>query len=211
MAFMSKKAKCPPWADKALQGLVFWIGHRQALYSKYPLSEGALVAETCNLIFANLLPNEVLLCEVRYTDLVPLGNNLGKIRADLVVASDINGLPLRKAGSLQSSATAVIEVKRAKSPPAEIDKDLKRLASIKSINPSLRAFLFVVSESKQPARFVFKNGAARRGKHPIPTESFSYYRVRRSCKATYSFFSHKYAHYACIIEVFNEPGPIGPE
>jgi hypothetical protein len=52
---MSKPLDRPPkWAERALQGLAFWIGCRHSLYAHYPLSEGALVAEACNLIYANL-------------------------------------------------------------------------------------------------------------------------------------------------------------
>lgn len=35
--------------EDALQGLVFWIGHRHSLFYDYPLTEGALIAEICNL------------------------------------------------------------------------------------------------------------------------------------------------------------------
>ena len=40
------------WLENALQGLAFWIGHRHSLFNGYPLVEGALVAEACNLIQA---------------------------------------------------------------------------------------------------------------------------------------------------------------
>ena len=83
----------PAWAEEALQGLAFWIGHRHALYRHYPLSEGALVAETCNLIHNHLKGDELLLCEQPYRRLVPRGmeaKGLGaKSRADLVVVAGI--------------------------------------------------------------------------------------------------------------------------
>src|ERR1039457_5416711 len=60
----------PPWARQALQGVAYWIGHRRCLYRDYPLSEGALVAEICNLIYASLPRDSVLLCEVQYSKLL---------------------------------------------------------------------------------------------------------------------------------------------
>jgi hypothetical protein len=44
----------PQWIGRTLQGLAFWIGHRHALYHDHQIPEGALVAEACNLIQANL-------------------------------------------------------------------------------------------------------------------------------------------------------------
>lgn len=90
----------PSWAEQALQGLAYWIGHRHALYRHYPLSEGALVAETCNLIHAHLKRGELLLCEERYKRLVPEGNfpaGLGsKSRADLVVVENMTSEQIKK-------------------------------------------------------------------------------------------------------------------
>jgi hypothetical protein len=196
----------PSWAEKALQGLAFWIGHRHALYHGYPLSEGALVAETCNLIYANLPQGDVLLCEAQYSRLVPLGKwpvSLGqKSRADLVVANGLNKAEASKLGTLLPYAREVIEVKRASAPRAQIDEDLRRLAALKSANPRARALLFLVSEAKRPRRFVSTEGRAILGRHEIATTT-SCYRVRRACKAASTFSGADSAHYACIIEVFN--------
>jgi len=51
----TKFEKRPIWAIRALQGVTFWIGHRRCLYKQYPLAEGALVAELCNLFVADLI------------------------------------------------------------------------------------------------------------------------------------------------------------
>lgn len=64
------------WLEHALQGLAFWIGHRHSLFSGYPLTEGALVAEACNLIQANLPPDLILLPERMYRNLVPNGTQI---------------------------------------------------------------------------------------------------------------------------------------
>lgn len=195
----------PTWSEKALQGLAFWIGHRHALYPNYPLGEAALVAEACNLIFANLGPDEILLCERQYSQLMPTGTwpqALGKrSRADLVVARGLTHSQAKYSESLVGYATSVIEVKRAFAPKAQIDQDLNRLAVFKRENKDVRAFLFLVAEAKRPRRFVESRGKAILGKHHIENYD-AHYRVRRACKAAAAFSGKESAHYACIIEVF---------
>ena len=198
-------APTPPWAERALQGLVFWIGHRRALYRHHPLSEGALVAETCNLIYANLDKDKRLLCERQYRDLLPAGHSLEAVgarsRADIVVVRKPTQKQADGTGSLVNNLEAVIEVKRASTSGAQIDNDLRRLAEVKVAVQQVRAFLFVVSEAKQPLRrFVSPDGRAILGATEIH-ETPATYRVRRVCKASASFNGRKTAHYACIIEV----------
>jgi len=208
---MSKpSARWPSWSGNALQGLAFWIGHRHALYSNYPLGESALVAEACNLIYAHLGHGETLLCEQKYTRLMPDAawpNEQGsKPRADLAIVKGLTHSQAKKLASLSGHLSAVIEVKRASSPRSQIDNDLKRLAIFKNANPDVRALLFVVAESHRPKRFVTHEGVALRGKHDIH-EHDAHYRVRRVCKAAASFSGKEKAHYACIIEVFSGAQP----
>lgn len=195
----------PAWSEKALQGLAFWIGHRHALYPNYPLGESALIAETCNLIFANLGPGEVLLCERQYTQLMPEGAWPGtqgaRSRADLTIVTGLTHSEAEAQVSLQGYLSAVIEVKRASAPKAQIDQDLKRLAIFKRANPAVRALLFVVAEAHRPKRFVASEGKAILGKNDISGQD-AHYRVRRACKAAAAFSGKESAHYACIIEVF---------
>ena len=195
----------PLWSEKALQGLAFWIGHRHSLYQHYPLGESALVAETCNLIFANLGPGEVLLCERQYTQLMPDGAwpsaHGAKSRADLAVVTGLTHSQAEGQRSLRGYLSAVIEVKRASAPKAQIDQDLKRLAIFKHANPDVRALLFVVAEAQRPKRFVASEGRAILGKNNI-SGADAHYRVRRACKAAAAFSGKESAHYACIIEVF---------
>lgn len=114
--------KPPVWAERALQGITYWMGHRRCLYRDYPLAEGALVAEVCNLIHANLPEALQLLCEVQYSSILkraPLPDSLqGRIRADLVIA--------QKTATRDGEPTPqfVIEVKRASAPKAQIEADL---------------------------------------------------------------------------------------
>ena len=195
----------PKWAEKALQGVAFWIGHRHSLYPNYPLGESALVAEVCNLMYANREPGMILLCERQYSQLMPRRawpDYLGpRSRADLVVLNGISQREAQELGSLVGHISAVIEVKRASAPKPQIDQDLIRLATLKHANRDVRALLFVVAESGRPKRFVSDRGRAILGKHDIPGAD-AHYRVRRACKAAAAFSGKESAHYACIIEVF---------
>ena len=149
-----KKKDWPYWVENALQGITYWIGHRRCMYKDYPLTEGAIVAELCNLIHAKLDSHQHLKCEV------PLKTLLGgyekptvlleRSRADLVVTEG-------EAGT-EGKPRFVIEVKRATASKAEIDKDLGRLWKAKKKNPAIRAFLFIISEAKRHKRFVNDEG-----------------------------------------------------
>lgn len=202
MKRIKDKDSLPTWATSAAQGLAFWIGHRQALYRHYPLSEGALVAEACNLIHANLDQDQQLLCECPYTELIPQNKKThpfeSRDRVDLVIVQKKSGLG--SPGDLSAEVSFVIEVKRAKTGKKLIEKDLQRLGHLKTANPKVRTLLLVISESGRPAQFVSANGLAVRGVRTISGLKASY-RVRRVCKATASFARKEAAHYACLIEV----------
>ena len=183
------------WAERALQGITYWIGHRHSMYSNYPLSEGALVAETCNLLKANLPRDIKLFCEIQYSKLfqnkeTPL--ELKKCRADLVVGNKI-----KKTDKI--TPKFVFEVKRALS-IAEMNKDLRRLAVFRNRYPSVHTYLFVIAENKRPKYFVNGKGNAIRMKN---LKFKGQYNVKRVLKAGHSFSKIEHAHYACLIEVFS--------
>ena len=185
--------------QRALQGVTYWIGHRRCLYRDYPLSEGALVAEVCNLIHSNLPDQYVLLCEVQYSTFA--GREVrrkflrGRVRADLVVAE--------KAAEPENKPVPrfIIEVKRASAPKSQIDGDICRLAEIRDILPNVRSFLFVIAEATRPRRFVNEDGQSILGKHRIGKQA-AYYRVRRTLKAAHAYTKRDRAQYASLIEVY---------
>jgi hypothetical protein len=206
-AKQQNKNSLPRWIERTLQGLTFWIGHRHALYDDYPLPEGAVVAEACNLIQANLEPNKKLLCECTYGKLVSPGMSRKgfnkNARADLVIIDKGVRKKIHKSSNLAELAQIVIEVKRGSSSIKKAADDLRRLSVLKSMNPKVRAMLFVVSESKLPKEFVSEKGYARR-KIVINKEdkiNALHCSVRRVCKASSSFKGQVSAHYACAIEV----------
>ena len=192
------------WLEHALQGLAFWIGHRHSLFRDYPLSEGALVAEACNLIQANLPHQLVLFPECQYKNLVSEGAQVhgvgARARADLVLC-DSNARAIGREGNLSDHTQFVIEVKRGNAGSQAINDDLRRLHSFLLVSrPGTRGFLFVVSESRAPDRFV-KDGKSKLGQSKIEGTD-GHYRVRRTVKAAASFSGKQSAHYVCLIEVF---------
>ena len=172
------------------------------------MSEGALVAEISNLIFANLAQNYTLSCEVQYSKLLPDQDDeidtrnriiTQKARADLVVSL----------GDLDfendiTNPEFFIEVKRANAPKAQIDADLRRLFEVRQKYPSARAFLFLISEKARPKRFVSEEGKSISGKHRVPGVPVSegHFRKRRTWKAAHAFKNKDNAQYACLVEVY---------
>jgi hypothetical protein len=189
----------PLWAKRALQGVTFWIGHRRCVYRGYPLAESALVAEICNLIYANL-PNDFLLqCEVQYSNLLE-GKEIPTLltqraRADLLVSRK----PDKKGGA--PVPKYIIEVKRAGAPKVQIDADLRRLAAVRREHKDIRVFMFLIAEAQRPTRFVNSEGVSIRGKQNIP-KSEGQYRVRGTWKAAHAFSKKDGAQYACLLEAF---------
>ncbi len=194
--------KIPYWCEDTLQGLSYWIGYKRSFFRHQPYSEGALVAEACNLIQSKLSKSEHLFCEVGYRYLLPPSSEAIKgknyTRADLVITtSDVSSINK----NIRSKTKAIIEVKRAKAGAGLINKDLKRLHDCLSQNDDIRAFLIIVSEKHLPNRFVTEAGVAVNGKKKIPG-SEGFHRVRRVCKAAGSFTRRKSVHYSCLIELF---------
>ena len=192
------------WLVRALQGLAFWIGHRRSLYRGYPLSEGSLVAEACNLIFTNLSDDLTLIPECLYRNLVISASaipGLGELsRADLVICS-ADAKVIGREGNIASHAKFVIEVKRGKASTKSIDDDIRRLHSFLEVaEPNTRCFLIVVSENYAPKRFVNEGNSIRKDL-TIPNCT-GYFAVRRTVKAATSFSGHETAHYICLLEVF---------
>ena len=187
-----------------MQRLAFWIGHRHSLFNAYPLTEGALVAEACNLIQANLPPGLILLPECMYRNLVPTDTHLegvtGQSRADLVLCDGAAKL-IGREGNISPYVRFVIEVKRGCALNREINADFVRLYSyLTASNNDARAFLFVISEGSANRRFV-KAGKSILGAQQI-AECEGHFRVRRTVKAAASFSGKETAHYVCLIEVF---------
>ncbi len=209
----SKAASIPvdSWLINAMQGITFWVGHRHAFFSSYPLSESALVAEFCNLVAVQLPNGKYLLPERLYRTLTPKGSieKTNTTRADLIITNSICPGPATK--NIASCVEYVIEIKRATSSKKERNKDLCRLCEFLSKSaPGTRAFLLVISESIIPDDYVSsKSGTGRKGKYKIKSQEklsgdkkvIGHYRMRRTCKAAKTFKSKK-AHYACLLEVF---------
>lgn len=191
------------WIETALQGLAFWIGHRRALFRHYPLPEGALVAEACNLLQANKPDALILKPEYLYKNLVSTGrlpaDIPGQARADLIIC-DADARQARRDQNISDQVKFVFEIKRGDAPNHLIKEDLRRLQSFLRVSsPDIRAFLLVASEANLPNMFV-KDGKAIRRKVPIDG-SPGHFIVRRTLKASGSFTSKSSAHYVCLVEV----------
>ena len=175
------------------------MGHRNSLYRQYPLGESAMVAELCNLLFANLPPELKLLCEVQYSKLIEIQDKVTefteKSRIDLCICETFH-----RGQDLLENVQYVLEVKRGSATKASVNNDLRRLLEIRKSLPKVRAFLLLISEKKRPDRFVDEKSFAVRKKLLIP-ESDGHCYVRAVMKAVPEVKSLDKAYYACAIEV----------
>lgn len=165
-----RKTEPPAWLKDALQGLAFWMGYRQALYRHYPLSEGAIVAQACSLIQANLPDDRHLYPEVMYKKLQP--EKTGKeqkgqkdqTRADLVICkyslekhvNRKNYESIDSYSNLSKQVEYIFECKRASAGKKEIGDDFIKLYNLLQKLPeghSVRAFLLVISEGLPAVKF----------------------------------------------------------
>ena len=172
------------WIDPLLQGLAYWIGYKKQLYPYYPLSEGAIVGESQNLISTRLTDSQKLFCEMPYVKIEP---RFRMNRADLVITD--NDIP-----------SVVIEVKRHQAGIKLIEEDFFKLYGLKSENKKLKCFVLLVSQQELPKKFINKNGVAIRS-----TLNFNNIAVKviRNCKSVSSFNAKSVvnSNYCCLIEV----------
>jgi hypothetical protein len=189
----------PPWLKRALLGVCYWMGHRRSLYREYPLGEAALVAELCNLLFANLPPGLKLVCEVQYSKFVEVQEHESefteKSRVDLCVCG-----PICEGDELLNHVTFALEVKRGSASSASVDGDLRRLLQMRRARPEIRAFLLLISEQRRPTRFVNPRSFAVKKKILIE-HTDGHCRVRTVMKAVPLIRSLDRAHYGCAVEV----------
>jgi len=185
----------PKWMKRALLGACYWIGHRRTIYKGYPLTEGAIVAELCNLIHANFREGE-LECEHPYAEFVPASDVCKeRSRVDLCIYETTSHPPERK-------CRYVIEVKRwqSRSSPASIQNDLKRLAEVKCHHPEIRTMLLLVAEGLRPKPYVGEDGRRSRKRFPLDDRQeravYSVLNVQRVAPT-----NSRCAHYACSLEV----------
>ena len=130
----------PSWLKKALGGVCFWIGHRRSLYGEYPLGESAIVAELCNLLYANISREMKVVCETLYAELIDISDR----QSEFTERSRIDLCVCRKGKSereLLGRVEFAFEVKRGISANSSILADLKRLYELKEKRPEIRAFL----------------------------------------------------------------------
>ena len=194
--------EAPLWLRRAMLGVCFWVGHRRALYRRHPLTEGAIVAELCNLINANLPSKLNLLCEVPYSKLIDVKDKESRFtersRVDLSVGTIIRD---QDGKTSMRDCKMIMEVKRTPSENAAIQNDLYRLAEVKNKKPSIQTILLLVSEGNRPQEYVSEDGYQINDTFEIEDEDACNYVVLSIQKAVFKLSDVDVAHYACALEV----------
>jgi hypothetical protein len=194
---MNAKA-VPVWIKKSMAGVCFWTGHRQATYRNYPLGESALVAEFCNLLYANRGATDVTVsCEVQFSKLFNSGiTETPNRRVDICIYSN----PTKTLDNLKY----LFEIKRYSRGISEIKQDLEKVLLVKQESPRIRAFVVVFSEGKLPKEYVTPKGLTSKKKIPLQTGGFA--RNIATMKAIKLLKSIEKGHFACALEVFANEG-----
>jgi hypothetical protein len=177
-----------------MQGVVHWMGLRDCYFAAYPLTEGAIVAELCNLIAASLPSDLKLSPEFRIEELTGVKQS-GKGRreaVDLVIERRSVGRPI--------PPLFCIEVKRWKK--GSYEEDIDKLQAAKAArNGTWRGFVLVVAQGSRPDALVTEKGLARR-RGKMSTKAGSEFLVRRVCKALHTLKADSTTGYwACLLEV----------
>jgi hypothetical protein len=171
-----------------LQGLAFWVSYKQVLYHLHSLKEGALVAEFVHLLNAKLGKNFKIHCESLY-------DKHKGLQMDVEIREN-------------DQRVAVIEFKRNLAGKRSIDKDIKKLLSIKEGN--ILRFLVVVSEKKRPKEYV--NNKGRAVTKNLCGQCGSSAKVIGVFKSAQSFNGKNknlpVANYCCLIEIKSQNSPI---
>lgn len=123
----------PNWTSDVLQGVTFWMGYRRSYFKDYPLLEGAIVAELCNLLSSKLNPDSDgrVFCEVPISNLIQDHTSRVErdtIRYDLLIAKENKPVRNSRQHNFFDSASIVIEVKRGSASRDDVGSDLQRLA-----------------------------------------------------------------------------------
>jgi hypothetical protein len=191
----SSTTKAPLWLRRALLGVCYWVGHRRAYYRRHPLMEGAIVAELCNLINANLPEKYDLRCEVPYSSFVRVGQQTSvfteRSRVDLCITQPEEG----------NDPRFIIEVKRGSVSEVSIQADLVRLAEVKKRKRGLRTLLIGVTERLLPEPYVTADGFPSSRAFGISREPDYICKVLSAQKAIHLVTDLTVAHFAYALEV----------
>lgn len=217
---------------KAMQSLAFWVGYQHSQLPHRALPEAALVSEFYRLLTARIGEEDLLVPECAYSLLGVAPEEAGRERIDIVIAEHKGNEEVvrstRPTHKLRG-VKALIEVKRAHAPTANIKQDLLRLSRCLTDKPqtqaSPRAFLLLVSEAhgtpaiSRDVRLLDDKGHALRHAQRVavtPTRHVLL-RVRRVCRASSSNRTKtpRSTHYVVLVEVLlkgvsRQPSPRRP-
>lgn len=187
---LSKKEKAPKrpnWFSSVLQGIADWIDAKPESEDEILINEDEIRNEMTQLLISKLDPPYTIKNEVVYAE---IGKKLSnKDQADIIIYN-------------QNNVESVIEVRRFESGRKAIEKDLKKLASVKNCDAAINCFLILVSHKKAPFPFILDGGNATRMAFIIDGTNNNQKTIR-VCKTSDSTEDDAYltASYALIVEV----------
>ena len=183
----------PVWLVRAMQGLTFLLGYKDALGGPVRFSEGSIADDLLVLLAANCGKHGIGVC--REYPVKELGAKNSKERIDLVA------LGLDELGAAQQQV-ACVEIKRFGTRTAYED-DLDKLAALRKKTGGVwRAYVLVVSSRKKPTRIVEGEGLAPKGIELWTKAKKTRYAVRRVVRAVDTQDTEsKRGYWAVLLEV----------
>jgi len=159
-----------------MQALAYWLGYERERYRYYNLREIAIVSELVCLLGGALSKKGWLIdCEVPFSEILGIKKNLPQKRIDFAIRKYFKKKYNKKRYSV------LIEVKRFKSRIKAIEKDVKRIASLKSKKKDLSGWVIVCSHGNLPPIWLNASGHAR---HKHFNVDGGMYRIRRIVHAS---------------------------
>jgi hypothetical protein len=196
----------PLWLTRALKGLVYWIGYKRTIYSKTKHVELALASELRTLICALLDDNLSLKPEHRYAAIV---NDSSVSLPSAISGSKKVDFAVRNVtsenGKLRRTTVFAIELKRSSATKQKISQDFLRLALLKTLKPTVRAFLVIVGEVSTRRDYVRNKSSLDPIKVKI-SKTKCHYKVLETIAPGASLGDSSKRNYASIIEVCMNDG-----
>lgn len=132
--------------EKAMQGVLSWMGYRKSLYNGYEIRELPLADLFCCILQGSLHDGERVESEVAYKELMRAQakecQEYTNKFADVVIWDG------------KKELDTVIEIKRYGSKWSEIYEDVKRLSILKRDCPNKNIYELIISDGKVPKEFV---------------------------------------------------------
>lgn len=194
---LQQRRRPPAGFKQALQGLAFWIGYKNELYNNHNLFEGAISNELISLLKAHLSKEYAISQEEFY-------RNLTKKKSKKFTNDRVDICIYKKDNKSIEKLDSIMEFKRYSPSDSNLIADLEYLSEFKRLNPYVRCFLVITSQSGFPKKLLNDNGNGKNWRKINYNKKLkkSHTKILEVYKA-YVSKSLKRSPFVFLLEVFN--------